>query len=57
MPGPAAAPVVDARVALAAVAIDSRPGEYIASSNAAVVGGCPTAKTVVANPPENEVEM
>src|SRR2546423_641009 len=40
-------------VACAAVATDMRPGEYMASSNAAVVASCPTAKTVVAFPPEN----
>src|SRR3954451_22153788 len=58
MPGPVATPaVVETRVACAAVAIASRPGEYIASSNAAAVDGFPTAKTVVASPPEIDVEM
>jgi hypothetical protein len=58
VPGPLATPEeVAKRVACAGVAIDSRPGEYIASSNGAVVGDLPTAKTVAADPPENEVEM
>src|ERR1051325_5552202 len=60
MPWPvtAEAPFVfDARVACAAVAIARRPGEYIASSKAALVAGLPTAKTVAARPSEIEAEM
>ncbi|TML56684.1 MAG: 2-phosphosulfolactate phosphatase [Actinobacteria bacterium] len=49
--------LLDTCVACAALATDRRPGEYIASSNAAVVASWPTAKTVVALLPENEVEM
>ena len=46
------------RVAPAAVATGSgEVGAYIASSNGSVVGGIPTAKTVVAVVPENDVEM
>ena len=38
-------------VANAALATDRRPGEYMASLNAAVVASRPTGKTVVAKPP------
>src|SRR5689334_24994410 len=43
--------------ACAALATGRRPGEYRASLNAVVAASRPIGKTVVAIPPENEVEM
>ena len=41
----------------AALATGRRPGEYMASLNAARVESRPTGNSVVAMPPENEVEI
>ena len=58
MPTAPNAPVVLAAcIACAALATGKRPGEYMASLNAAPVASRPTGKSVVAMPPENEVEM